>query len=73
MSLIDQFGKAAFNQMTRNAAAKSGLNEGAIAALMPMATAMLMSGLKNNVEKPGAAEAPATASGASMTTSQALR
>ncbi|MFN0024434.1 MAG: DUF937 domain-containing protein [Parvularculaceae bacterium] len=57
MSLIEQLGKAAFSQMTRNASAKTGLNESAIAALMPMATAMLMNGLKKNVAKPGGAEA----------------
>jgi hypothetical protein len=61
MSLIESLGKAAFSQMTRNASAKTGLNEGAIAALMPMATAMLMNGLKKNVERPGGAEALAKA------------
>ncbi len=61
MSLIEELGKAAFSQMTRNASAKTGLNEGAIAALMPMATAMLMNGLKKNVERPGGAEALAKA------------
>lgn len=61
MSLIEEIGKAAFSQMTRNAPAKTGLNEGAIAALMPMATAMLMNGLKSNVAQPGGAEALAKA------------
>lgn len=61
MSLIEELGKAAFSQMTRNASAKTGLNEGAIAALMPMATAMLMNGLKKNVAQPGGAEALARA------------
>jgi hypothetical protein len=61
MSLIEELGKAAFSQMTRNASTKTGLNEGAIAALMPMATAMLMNGLKKNVAKPGGAEALAKA------------
>ncbi len=61
MSLVEELGKAAFSQMTRNASAKTGLNEGAIAALMPMATAMLMNGLKKNVAKPGGAEALAKA------------
>lgn len=61
MSLIEELGKAAFSQMTRNASSKTGLNEGAIAALMPMATAMLMNGLKKNVARPGGAEALAKA------------
>ena len=61
MSLIEEIDKAAFSQMTRNASAKTGLNEGAIAALMPMATAMLMNVLKKNVEGPGGAEALAKA------------
>jgi hypothetical protein len=61
MSLIEELGKAAFSQMTRKASTKTGLNEGAIAALMPMATAMLMNGLKKNVAKPGGAEALAKA------------
>lgn len=61
MSLIDQIAGAAFGQMTRNASAKTGLNESAIAALLPMATAMLMNGLKKNVARPGGAEALAKA------------
>lgn len=61
MSLIETLGKAAFSQMTRNASAKTGVNETAIAALMPVATAMLMNGLKKNVAQPGGAEALAKA------------
>lgn len=61
MSLIEALSKAAFSQMTREASAKSGLNESAIAALMPMATAMLMNGLRKNIEQPGGAEALARA------------
>lgn len=61
MSFIEELGKAAFSQMTRNASSKTGLNESAIAALLPMATAMLMNGLKKNVARPGGAEALAQA------------
>ncbi|MEZ5920428.1 MAG: DUF937 domain-containing protein [Parvularculaceae bacterium] len=56
MSLIDAIGKAAFSEMTRGASAKTGVNESAVAALMPMATAVLMNGLKKNMSKPGGAE-----------------
>lgn len=61
MSLIETLGKAAFSQMSQKASAKTGVNETAIAALMPIATAMLMNGLKKNVGKPGGAEALAKA------------
>ena len=61
MSLIEMLGKAAFSQMSRNASAKTGVNETAIAALMPIATAILMNGLKKNVSSPDGAEALAKA------------
>ena len=57
MSMIETLGKAAFSQMTRNASAKTGMNESAVAALMPIATAMLLNGLKKNVARPEGAEA----------------
>jgi len=56
MSLIDAIGKAAFSEMTRGASAKTGVNESAVVALMPMATAVLMNGLKKNISKPGGAQ-----------------
>ncbi len=61
MSLIEMLGKAAFSPMSQNAAKKTGVNETAIAALMPMAAAILMNGIKKNVASPGGAEALAKA------------
>jgi hypothetical protein len=61
MSLVEMLGKAALSQMTKQASTKTGLSEQAAAALMPMATAILMNGLKKNVAKPGGAEALAKA------------
>lgn len=61
MSLIEELGRAAFSQMSNRASTKTGLNEATVKALMPMATAVLMNGLKKNISKPGGAEALAKA------------
>ncbi len=61
MSLMEELSRAAFSQMSGKASAKTGLNEAAVKALMPMATAVLMNGLKKNVAQPGGAEALAKA------------
>lgn len=39
-------GKASIDQMTRQASTKTGMNKAAVAALLPMATAVPMNGLK---------------------------
>ncbi len=61
MSLIEELGKVAFSQMAGRASSRTGLNEAAVKALMPMATAVLLNGLKKNVAQPGGAEALAKA------------
>lgn len=61
MSLIEELSRAAFSQMSQQASAKTGLSETAVKALMPMAAAVLMNGLKKNVAQPGGADALAKA------------
>ena len=61
MSLMDQLTDVVVGQMSREAAQKTGLNEGLAAQLMPMAMAALMGGLKKNAAQPNGADALASA------------
>jgi len=61
MSLMDQLTDVVVGQMSREAAQKTGLNEGVAAQLMPMAMAALMGGLKKNSAQPNGADALASA------------
>ena len=61
MSLMDQLTQVVVGQVTKEAAAKTGLSEGLAAQMMPAAMAMLMNGLKKNASTPEGAEALAKA------------
>lgn len=61
MSLMDQLTQIAVSQMSREAARKTGLNEGVAEKMMPMAMAALMAGLNKNASSPNGAEALASA------------
>ncbi|WP_425408473.1 DUF937 domain-containing protein [Hyphococcus sp.] len=61
MSLMDQLTQVVANQMSQQAAHKTGLNEGLAAKVMPMAMAALMAGLKKNASRPEGAAALANA------------
>lgn len=57
MSLMDQLTQVVVQQVSGQASQKTGLNEGLAAAVMPMAMAALMSGLKKNASHPEGAQA----------------
>ncbi len=61
MSLLDQLSTVVTQQVTAQAAQKTGMNEGLAAQLMPMAMAAIMGGLKKNASQPNGAEALASA------------
>ncbi|MGV6802014.1 MAG: DUF937 domain-containing protein [bacterium] len=57
MALFDQLTEIIASQTAQSTAPKAGLSEGAMAQLMPMATAMVMNRLGKNAEDPRQAEA----------------
>lgn len=61
MSLVETLMRTAQSQMGTAAAQKTGLSEGAVAQLMPMAMSVLMSGLQKNAGNEGGAAALANA------------
>lgn len=61
MSLMEQLAGAAMRQMTGGAAQRTGMDQGAVEKLMPMAMAALMGGLKKNISQGDGAQALASA------------
>ena len=61
MSLMEQLTKVVAQQMTAQAAQKTGLDQGIASAMMPMAMAALMNGLKKNASSASGAQALASA------------
>ncbi|MEM9838968.1 MAG: DUF937 domain-containing protein, partial [Pseudomonadota bacterium] len=61
MSLMEQLMGMAASQVSGSAAARTGMQQGAVEKLMPMAMAALMGGLKKNVSSPEGAQALSSA------------
>ena len=61
MSLMDQLTQVVASQMAQSAAQKTGLSEGMVAKLAPMAMGAIMNGLKTNASNPQGAQALASA------------
>lgn len=61
MSLLDQLTEVVTQQMSGQAAEKTGIDKGLTEQLMPMAMGALMSGLKRNAQTPEGASALANA------------